>query len=69
MGRRGDGARTFALLAGRWGAVSSSRKLCDEAVYLFRHRQRWPNYLLIFLIIAGEAAIAIRVWKFWTTVR
>lgn len=32
-----------------------------------KYRHHWPNYILIVLIIAGEGAIFLRIWKLWVT--
>jgi len=48
--------------AGQYDGQSSYWK-----VY-FQYRHHWPKYIFILLILAGEAAIAYRVWKLWTAV-
>jgi hypothetical protein len=34
-----------------------------------KYRHRWPNYIFIALILAGEVAIASRLWRRWTLLR
>jgi hypothetical protein len=37
---------------------------------LYRHyRHHWPNYLLSFLIVAGEFAVALWLWRLWTSIQ
>ena len=33
-----------------------------------KYRHHWPNYILLALIIAGEGAIFLWVWKQWAIV-
>jgi hypothetical protein len=33
-----------------------------------QYRHHWPNYVLMILIIVGEGAIGLWVWKLWTRV-
>jgi len=33
-----------------------------------QYRQRWPNYVLLVLIVVGEGAIGFWVWRLWTLV-
>jgi hypothetical protein len=34
-----------------------------------QYRHHWPNYIFIALILAGEGAIAFRLWRRWTSLR
>jgi hypothetical protein len=34
-----------------------------------KYRHHWPNYIFIALILAGECAIALSLWRSWTLLR
>lgn len=50
-----------------WSAANDEAQLGDESYWKIyaEYRHRWPNYLLLIMIIGGEGAIAFWAWKFW----
>ena len=50
-----------------WSAAQTSVHTDANSYWVLysRYRHRWPNYVLLALIIAGESAIALWVWKIW----
>ncbi|MFT4114250.1 MAG: hypothetical protein QM649_15900 [Silvibacterium sp.] len=52
-----------------WSAANDRSQLGDESYWVVyrKYRHRWPNYLLLFLIVGGEVAIALRLRKVWLT--
>lgn len=50
-----------------WEAAETSAR-SDATSYwnlYAQYRRRWPNYILVALILAGESAIGFWVWRLW----
>ncbi len=56
-----DSARSAAAETNAHTDATSYWKLYAQ------YRHHWPNYILMIMIITGESAIGLGVWKLWTT--
>jgi hypothetical protein len=52
-----------------WDAANDKAQLGDESYWKIyaRYRHRWPTYVLLILIVAGEGAIGLWIRRSWTT--
>jgi hypothetical protein len=52
-----------------WEAANDEAQSGDGSYWKIyaTYRHRWPNYVLLILILIGEAAIGLWVWKAWST--
>jgi hypothetical protein len=52
-----------------WSAAQTSVHTDANSYWVLysQYRHRWPNYVLLALILAGECATAVWVWKTWAT--
>lgn len=50
-----------------WTDANNHAQLDSDSYWTLyrRYRHRWPNYVFLAILIAGEAGIAFCVWKSW----
>ena len=52
-----------------WDAANDESQLGDESYWKIyaKYRHHWPNYVLLIMIIVGEGAIGLWIWKALST--
>lgn len=52
-----------------WTSANDESQLGEESYWKIyaQYRHHWPNYVLLVMIIAGEGAIALWIWKAFST--
>ena len=52
-----------------WEAANDKAQLGEDSYWKIysRYRHRWPNYVLLILIVSGEGAIVLWIRRVWST--
>jgi hypothetical protein len=52
-----------------WTSANDESQSGEESYWKIyaQYRHHWPNYVLLIMIVAGEGAIALWIWKAWST--